>query len=235
MNKSQKVVVVTGASQGIGAEVVKAFRKLDYRVVATSRTIAPSDDSNILTVTGDIGDPATARRVISEGVARFGRIDTLVNNAGIYIGKPFTENTSEDFDAVMNVNKAGFYHITKLAIAEMSKQAGGHVVTVTGSIDNGISGAHMALAALTKGGLNAVTRALAIEYAKQGIRVNAVAPGITKTPMHPVEYHEMLGGFHPLGRMGEASEVASAIVFLDSAEFITGEILHVDGGQSAGR
>ena len=235
MSKSHKVVVVTGASQGIGAEVVKAFRKLDYRVVATSRTIKPSDDPSILTVAGDIGDPATAQHVIAEGVARFGRIDTLVNNAGIYIGKPFTENTIEDYNAVMNVNMAGFYHITKLAIAEMEKHSSGHVVTVTGSIDNGISGAHMALAALTKGGLNAATRALAIEYAKHGIRVNAVAPGITKTPMHPVEYHDMLGGFHPLGRMGEASEVASAIAFLDSAEFVTGEILHVDGGQSAGR
>jgi NAD(P)-dependent dehydrogenase (short-subunit alcohol dehydrogenase family) len=235
MSTSQKVVVVTGASQGIGAEVVKAFRKLDYRVVATSRTIKSSDDPNILTVAGDIGDPATAQRVISEGVARFGRIDTLVNNAGIFIGKPFTENTTEDYNAVMNVNMAGFFYITKLAIAEMEKHASGHVVTVTGSIDNGISGAQMTLAAMTKGGLNAATRTLAIEYAKQGIRVNAVAPGVTKTPMHPVEYHDMLGGFHPLGRMGEASEVASAIVFLDSAEFITGEILHVDGGQSAGR
>ena len=149
MSKSHKVVVVTGASQGIGAEVVKAFRKLDYRVVATSRTIKPSDDPSILTVAGDIGDPATAQHVIAEGVARFGRIDTLVNNAGIYIGKPFTENTIEDYNAVMNVNMAGFYHITKLAIAEMEKHSSGHVVTVTGSIDNGISGAHMALAALT--------------------------------------------------------------------------------------
>ena len=235
MSASQKVVVVTGASQGIGAEIVKAFRKLDYRVVATSRSIRPSDDPNILAVAGDIGDPATARRVISEAVAHFGRVDTLVNNAGVYIGKPFTENTVEDYTAVMNVNMAGFYYITQLAIAEMEKHASGHVVTVTASIDNGISGAHMALAALTKGGLNAATRALAIEYAKQGIRVNAVAPGITKTPMHAEEYHDMLGSFHPLGRMGEASEVANAVVFLDSAEFITGEILHVDGGQSAGR
>ncbi len=235
MSRSSKVVVVTGASQGIGAEVVKEFRKLGYRVVATSRSIKPSDDPNILTVAGDIGDPATAQRVIAEAVAKFGRVDTLVNNAGIYIGKPFTEHTTEDYNAVMNVNMAGFYHITKLALAEMKKHASGHVVTITASIENGISGAHMALAALTKGGLNAATRALAIEYAKQGIRVNAVAPGVTKTPMHPAEYHEMLGGFHPLGRMGEASEVASAVVFLDSAEFVTGEILHVDGGQSAGR
>jgi NAD(P)-dependent dehydrogenase (short-subunit alcohol dehydrogenase family) len=235
MSASQKVVVVTGASQGIGAAVVKAFRKLDYRVVATSRSIKPSDDPNILTIAGDLGDPATAQRVISEAVARFGRIDTLVNNAGIFIGKPFTENTIEDYNSVMNVNMAGFFHITKLAIAEMEKHGSGHVVTVTGSIGNGISGAHMTLAAMTKGGLNAATRTLAIEYAKQGIRVNAVAPGVTNTPMHSEEYHEMLGGFHPLGRIGEASEIASAIVFLDSAEFVTGEILHVDGGQSAGR
>lgn len=235
MSASKKVVVVTGASQGIGAEIVRAFRQLDYRVVATSRTITPSNDPDILTVAGDIGDSATAQRVIDEGVARFGRIDTLVNNAGIYIGKPFTEYTLEDYDAVMNVNMAGFFHITKLAIVDMQKHGNGHVITVTASIDNGISGAHMALAAMTKGGLNAVTRALAIEYAGQGIRVNAVAPGVTKTPMHAAEYHDMLGGFHPLGRMGEANEVASAVAFLDSAAFITGEILHVDGGQSAGR
>lgn len=235
MSAAQKVVIVTGASQGTGAEVVKAFRKLDYRVVATSRTIKPSDDPDILTVAGDIGDRATAQRVLHETVARFGRVDTLVNNAGIYIGKPFTEHSLEDFNAVTHVNVAGFYHITQLAIAEMEKHGSGHVVTVTGSVENGISGAHTALAALTKGGLNAVTRSLAIEYAKHGIRINAVAPGVTKTPMHNEEYYELLGSLHPLGRMGEASEIASAILFLDSAEFITGEILHVDGGQSAGR
>jgi NAD(P)-dependent dehydrogenase (short-subunit alcohol dehydrogenase family) len=235
MSTSQKVVVVTGASQGIGAEVVKAFRKLDYRIVATSRTIKPSGDPNILAIAGDIGDPATAQRVIAEGVARFGRIDTLVNNAGIYIGKPFTQNTAEDYTAVMNVNMAGFYYITQLAIAEMEKHSSGHVVSVTASIDYAMSGAHLVLAALTKGGLNAATKALAIEYAKQGIRVNAVAPGIIKTPMHAPEHHELLGSFHPLGRMGETSDITSAILFLDSAPFITGEILHVDGGQSAGR
>ena len=236
MSTSQKVVVVTGASQGIGAEVVKAFRKLDYRVVATSRTIKPSDDPNILAVAGDIGDPATARRVISEGVARFGRIDTLVNNAGIFIGKPFTENTTEDYNAVMNVNMAGFFHITKLAIAEMEKHSSGHVVSVTASVgDNAISGMYSVLAALTKGGVNSATKSLAIEYAKKGIRVNAVAPGVIKTPMHAQETHEMLGSFHPLGRIGEMSDITNSIVFLDSAPFITGEILHVDGGQSAGR
>ena len=236
MSTSQKVVVVTGASQGIGADVVKAFRKLDYRVVATARSIKPSDDPNVLAVAGDIGNPETAQRVISEAVAKFGRIDTLVNNAGIYIGKPFTENTREDYAAVMNVNMAGFYHITQLAIAEMEKQAGGHVVSVTASVvDQAISGVYSVLAALTKGGLNAATKSLAIEYARKGIRVNAVAPGIIKTPMHPAQYHDMLDALHPLGRMGETSDITNAILFLESAPFITGEILHVDGGQSAGR
>ena len=236
MENSQKVFVVTGASQGMGAEIVKALRKLDYRVVANSRSIKQSDDENILSIAGDIGDPSTAKRIISEGIARFGRIDTLVNNAGIYIGKPFTEHTVEDYTAVMNVNMAGFYHITQLAIAEMEKQSSGHVVTVTASIsDAPISGIYSVLAAMTKGGLNAATKSLAIEYARKGIRVNAVAPGIMKTPMHAPETHEALGAFHPIGHRGEPSDVADAILFLDSAPFITGEILHVDGGQSAGR
>ncbi|UOQ55135.1 SDR family NAD(P)-dependent oxidoreductase [Hymenobacter cellulosivorans] len=234
MSTSQKVVIVTGASQGIGAEIVKAFRTLDYRVIATSRTIKPSDDPNIVTVAGDIGNPATAQRILSEALTRFGRVDTLVNNAGIFIGKPFTENTLEDYSAIMNVNMAGFYHITQLVLTEMVKQGSGHIVTVTGSVDNGVSGSYRAMAALTKGGLNAATRVLAIEYAEQGIRLNAVAPGVIKTPMHAEEHHEMLRRFHPLRRIGEASEVASAIVFLETAEFITGEVLHVDGGQSAG-
>jgi NAD(P)-dependent dehydrogenase (short-subunit alcohol dehydrogenase family) len=236
MDKSQKVVVVTGASQGIGAEVVRAFRKLDYRIVATSRSIKLSDDEAILNIAGDIGDRATAQRVIAEGVARFGRIDTLVNNAGIYIGKPFTKHTVEDYAAVMNVNMAGFYHITQLAIAEMEKHSGGHVVSVTSSIDHAaISGVYTVLAALTKGGINAATKSLAIEYAKKGIRVNAVAPGNIKTPMHAPETHDALGAFNPIGRLGETGDIADAILFLDSAPFITGEILHVDGGQSAGR
>jgi NAD(P)-dependent dehydrogenase (short-subunit alcohol dehydrogenase family) len=236
MSTSRKVVVVTGASQGIGAAIVQAFRKLDYAVVATSRSIKPSDDANVLTVAGDSGNPATAQRVISEGVARFGRIDTLVNNAGIYIGKPFTEHTAEDYAAVMNVNMAGFYHITQLAIAEMEKRSSGHVVSVTASIDQvAISGVYSVLAALTKGGINAATKSLAIEYAKKGIRVNAVAPGNIKTPMHAPENYEALGAFNPIGRLGETSDIADAILFLDSAPFITGEILHVDGGQSAGR
>ncbi|MGH0224853.1 SDR family NAD(P)-dependent oxidoreductase [Sinorhizobium meliloti] len=236
MNTSQKVVVVTGASQGIGAEVVKAFRKLDYRIVGTARSIKDSGDENILGIAGDIGDPTTAPRVISEAVARFGRVDTLVNNAGIYIGKPFTEHAAEDYAAVMNVNMAGFFHITQLAIAEMEKHSSGHVLTVTTSIDQvAISGVYSVLAAMSKGGLNAATKSLAIEYAKKGIRVNAVAPGNIKTPMHAPENHEALAAFQPIGRMGETNDIANAILFLDSAPFITGEILHVDGGQSAGR
>ena len=236
MNTSQKVVIVTGASQGIGADLVKAFRKLDYRIVATARSIKPSDDANILTVAGDIGDRAVAQRVVSEGVARFGRIDTLVNNAGIYIGKPFTEHTAEDYAAVVNVNMTGFFYITQLAIAEMEKHSSGHVVSVTASVgDNAISGMYSVLAALTKGGVNSATKSLAIEYAKKGIRVNAVAPGVIKTPMHAPETHEMLGSFHPLGRIGEMSDISNAVLYLDSASFVTGEILHIDGGQSAGR
>ncbi|BEU27594.1 SDR family oxidoreductase [Paraburkholderia sp. 22B1P] len=236
MSRSRKVVVVTGASRGIGATIVRAFRELDYAVVATSRSIKPSDDANVLTVAGDIGDRAVAQRVIAEGIARFGRIDTLVNNAGIYIGKPFTEHTSEDYAAVMDVNMRGFFYITQLAIAEMERHSSGHVVNVTASIaDTAYTGVHSVLAALTKGGLNAATKSLAIEYARKGIRVNAVAPGIIRSPMHAPETHDALGAFNPLGRIGEMSDIADAILFLDAAPFVTGEILHVDGGQSAGR
>jgi NAD(P)-dependent dehydrogenase (short-subunit alcohol dehydrogenase family) len=235
MSTSQKVVVITGASQGIGAELVKAFRERDYRVVATARSIKPSDDANVVTVAGDIGDPDTARRVISEGVARFGRIDTLVNNAGIFIAKPFTQYTAEDYAAITSVNLSGFFYITQLAIAEMEKNSSGHVVSVTTSLaDSAISGVPSVLASLTKGGLNAATKSLAIEYAKSGIRANAVAPGIIKSPMHAPETHAALGALHPMGHMGEMSDIVNAILYLDSAPFVTGEILHVDGGQSAG-
>ena len=235
MSTSQKVVVITGASQGIGAELVKAFRERDYRVVATARSIKPSDDANILTVAGDIGDPDTARRVISEGVARFGRIDTLVNNAGIFIAKPFTQYTAEDYAAITSVNLSGFFYITQLAIAEMEKNSSGHVVSVSTTLaDSAISGVPSVLASLTKGGLNAATRSLAIEYAKSGIRANAVAPGIIKSPMHAPETHAALGALHPMGHMGEMSDIVNAILYLDSAPFVTGEILHVDGGQIAG-
>jgi NAD(P)-dependent dehydrogenase (short-subunit alcohol dehydrogenase family) len=235
MSTSHKVIVVTGASQGIGAEVVKAFRKVDYRVVATARSIKPSEDPNIVTVAGDIADPDTARRVISEAVKHFGRVDTLVNNAGIFIAKPFTSYTAEDYATVMGVNMNGFFYITQLAIAEMEKQSSGHVVSISTTLaDHAIDGVPSVLASLTKGGLNAATRSLAIEYAKRGIRANAVSPGIIKSPMHAVETHAALGALHPMGQMGEMSDIVNAIVYLESAPFVTGEILHVDGGQSAG-
>jgi NAD(P)-dependent dehydrogenase (short-subunit alcohol dehydrogenase family) len=235
MNTPQKVVVVTGGSQGIGAEVVKAFRKLDYRVAATARSIKPSEDPNIVTVAGDIADPDTARRVISAAMTRFGRIDTLVNNAGIFVAKPFTRYTAEDYAAVIGVNLNGFFYITQLAIAEMEKQSSGHVVNISTTLaDHAVDGVPSVLASLTKGGLNAATRSLAIEYAKRGIRVNAVSPGIIKSPMHEEQTHAALGALHPMGHMGEMSDVVNAILYLDSAPFVTGEILHVDGGQSAG-
>ncbi|MFM0312429.1 SDR family oxidoreductase [Paraburkholderia sp. RL17-383-BIF-A] len=235
MSTSQKVVVVTGASQGIGAEIVNAFRKLDYRVVATARSVKPSEDPNLLTVAGDIADPATAQRVVSEALARFGRIDTLVNNAGIFVAKPFTQYTAEDYATVTAVNLSGFFYITQLAIAQMEKQGSGHVVSVTTSLtDHAIDGVPSVLASLTKGGLNSATKSLAIEYAKKGIRANAVSPGIIKSPMHPQETHAALGALHPVGHMGEMSDIVGAVLYLDSAPFVTGEILHVDGGQSAG-
>jgi NAD(P)-dependent dehydrogenase (short-subunit alcohol dehydrogenase family) len=188
-----------------------------------------------LSVAGDIADRKTAERAICEGVARFGRIDTLVNNAGIFIAKPFTQYTEADYAAILGVNIAGFFHMTQIAIAEMEKRGSGHVVQITTSlIDHALSGIPSVLASLTKGSLNGVTKSLAIEYAERGIRVNAVALGVIKTPMHPVETHKALGALHPLGHMGEISDVVDAILYLESANFVTGEILHVDGGQSAG-
>jgi NAD(P)-dependent dehydrogenase (short-subunit alcohol dehydrogenase family) len=233
--QQQKVALITGASQGLGAGIVDAYRKLGYDVVATSRTIAPAADPGILTVQGDIADRATAERVVAAGVERFGRIDTLVNNAGIFVAKPFTDYTQDDYATVTGVNLAGFFRITQLAIERMLAQGGGHIVNITTSlVDNADARVPSALASLTKGGLQSATKSLAIEYATRGIRVNAVSPGTIKTPMHPVEIHETLAGLHPVGRMGETSDIAEAVIFLENASFVTGEILHVDGGMSAG-
>jgi NAD(P)-dependent dehydrogenase (short-subunit alcohol dehydrogenase family) len=235
MDTEQKVAVITGASQGIGAGLVRAYRDRNYRVVATSRSINPSNDDGVVTVPGDIADWQTAERAILEGVARFGRIDTLVNNAGIFIAKPFTQYTQTDYEAVWGVNVTGFFHITQLAVEQMEKQGGGHVVQITTSlIDHANSQVPSVLASLTKGGLNAATKSLAIEYAKRGIRVNAVAPGIIKSPMHPMETHAALAAMHPVGYMGDIADIVNAVLYLESAGFVTGEILHVDGGQSAG-
>jgi NAD(P)-dependent dehydrogenase (short-subunit alcohol dehydrogenase family) len=235
MGTEQKVAVITGASQGIGAALVKAYRDRNYRVVATARSIKPSNDDGVLSVAGDIADPETAKRVIGEAMARFGRIDTLVNNAGIFIAKPFTQYSEVDFAGALGVNLGGFFRITQLAIAEMEKQGSGHVVQVTTSlVDHAIDGVPSVLASLTKGGLSAATKSLAIEYAKRGIRVNAVSPGVIKTPMHAPETHAALGALHPVGHMGEIKDIVDAVLYLEGAGFVTGEILHVDGGQSAG-
>ncbi len=235
MGIEQKVAVITGASQGIGAALVKAYRDRNYRVVAVSRSIQPSDDDGVVTVSGDIADRKTAERAIIEGVTRFGRIDTLINNAGIFIAKPFTQYTEADYAAYLGTNITGFFHITQLAISEMEKQGSGHIVQISTSlVDNPIAGIPSVLASLTKGGLNAATKSLAIEYARCGIRVNAVALGTIKTPMHPVETHAQLDALHPIGHIGEISDAVDAILYLESANFVTGEILHVDGGQSTG-
>ena len=235
MTTPDKVAVITGASQGIGAGLVQAYRDRGGRVVANSRSIRPSDDPNVVTVPGDIADPAVAERVIAQAIERFGRVDTLINNAGIFAAKPFTEFTLEDFETTLRTNLAGFFFVTQQAVRRMAAQGSGHLVQITTSIvDQPINGVPAVLASLTKGGLNAATKALAIEYAGRGIRVNAVAPGVIKTPMHAPETHGALAGLHPIGRMGEVHEIVDAVLFLEDAPFVTGEILHVDGGQSAG-
>jgi NAD(P)-dependent dehydrogenase (short-subunit alcohol dehydrogenase family) len=235
MSAVQKVAVITGASQGISAALVQAYRDRSYHVVATSRSILPSTDDGIVTVAGDVGDRNTAERVIAEAADRFDRIDTLVNNAGIFIARPFTQYTDADYAAILGVNLAGFFHMTQLAIAEMEKQGSGHIVQITTSlVEQANSAVPSVLASLTKGGLGAATRSLAIEYATRGIRVNAVAPGIIKTPMYSGAAFAQLGALHPVGHMGEISDIVAAVLYLESAGFVTGEILHVDGGQSAG-
>ena len=233
--QDQKVAVITGASQGIGAGLVAAYRKLGYAVVANSRAIGESRDPDVLAVPGDIADPGTAERVIAAGVSRYGRVDTLVNNAGVFIAKPFTDYTQEDYEAVIGVNLSGFFHVTQLAVPYLLAQGGGHIVQVTTSlVDHANSSVSAALASLSKGGLQSVTKALAIEYATRGIRANAVSLGVIKTPMHQEAHYEFLGALHPLGHMGEVEDVVGAVTYLETAPFVTGEILHVDGGQSAG-
>ncbi|WP_031198664.1 SDR family oxidoreductase [Mesorhizobium sp. LSHC422A00] len=235
MVDERKVAIITGASRGIGAALTRAYREQNYRVVATARSMEWPSDDDVLVVAGDVSDPNTAQRVIAAGIGNFGRIDTLVNNAGVFISKPFDLYTANDLTALHGVNIAGFFYITQLAAREMEKRSSGHIVQVTTSlIAHPNTAVPAALVALTKGGLNAATRSLAVEYASRGIRVNAVSPGVIKTTMHPVQTHEALGALHPIGRMGEIADVVQAILYLESAAFVTGEILHVDGGQSAG-
>jgi NAD(P)-dependent dehydrogenase (short-subunit alcohol dehydrogenase family) len=233
---TSKVAIVTEGSQGIGAGVVAGYRGRGWAVVVSARTIKPSEDPDILTIEGNIADPANADRIIGAALERFGRIDTLVNNAGVFVSKPFTDYTATDYATVTGVNLTGFFWLTQRAIAEMVRRYGGHVVNVSaGFAEVTDSGVPAVLAALTKGGLAAATRSLAIEYASYGIRVNAVSPGIIQTVMHPPESYDGLGGrLPPLGRAGQISDVVDGILFLESSPYITGEILHVDGGQIAG-
>jgi NAD(P)-dependent dehydrogenase (short-subunit alcohol dehydrogenase family) len=235
MSNSQRVAIITGASQGIGQSLVSAYRKLGYAVVANSRTITESDDPMVLTVPGDIAQPGVGQRIVDAALERFGRIDTVVNNAGIFIAKPFTDYTDEDYDAVTGVNMRGFFEVSRAAVAAMLGNGGGHVVNISTSlVDHANSGVPSVLASLTKGGLNAATKALAIEYASQGIRANAVALGVIRTPMHDPSSYDALAKLHPVGRLGEIDDVVDAVLYLENAPFVTGEILHVDGGQSAG-
>jgi NAD(P)-dependent dehydrogenase (short-subunit alcohol dehydrogenase family) len=231
-----KVAIITGGSQGIGAGLVAGYRRRGWAVVANALTIKLSDDPDLLAVTGDIADPATADKIVDAALDRFGRIDTLVNNAGVFVSKPFTGYTAEDYALLVGVNLTGFFWLTQRVIGEMVTRYGGHVVNISATLaEVANSKAPSVLAALTKGGLAAATRSLAVEYASRGIRVNAVSPGIIQTPMHPADSYDGLGDrLPPLGRVGQVADVVDAILFLESSSYITGEVLHVDGGQIAG-
>jgi NAD(P)-dependent dehydrogenase (short-subunit alcohol dehydrogenase family) len=229
------VAIVTGASQGIGAGIARGFLGLGYRVLATSISISPSDSADVHTVRGDITQAETAQRIVHETLDRFGRIDTLVNNAGIFIGKPFLDYTSDDLTAITAVNLDGFFHLTQRVVRHMAERGGGHVVNITTSlVDHARVASPSALASLTKGGLDAVTRSLATEFAARGVRVNAVAPGIVKTPTTADADYEGLAAQHPLGRTAEISDIVQGVIYLEQATFVTGETLHIDGGQAAG-
>ncbi len=241
MSVDSKTAIVTGASKGIGAGVVSALLERGYKVVANSRNIskagafAPSE--RVALVDGDIGDEATAARIAGTAVDRFGSIDVLVNNAGIFFAKPFTEYTADDFRMLASTNLEGFLYITQLAIRRMLAQgSGGSIVTITASlVDNPIAGVPASVPMITKGGLNAVTRSLALEYAKDGIRVNAVSPGVVDTPMHEKSPKDFLKSLSPMGRVSDVKDIADAVLYLAEASLVTGEVLHVNGGAHFGR
>jgi len=240
MTNEYKTAIVTGASQGIGAGLVTAFQRNGYRVVANSRNISKTNSftasADLVLVEGDIGKRETAAKIVEAAISRFGTIDVLVNNAGIFIPKLFTEYTVDDFDALVSTNLAGFFHVSQLAVKQMLKQKSGSIVNIsTTLVDQPLAGVPAALQVLTKGGLNAVTRALAIEYATQGIRVNTVGAGIVDTPMHKPDTHEFLKTLQPMGRIAKIEEIVDAVLYLTEAKFVTGEVLHVDGGAHAGR
>lgn len=246
MSIQDKVVVITGGSSGIGKAAAIELVKQGAKVVINGRReqalaeaaneIDPTNTA-VAYVAGDVSDPKVAEDLIREALDRFGRIDTLVNNAGVFLAKPFTDYTTEEFETVLSTNVAGFFHVTQYAASEMLKAGTGHIINITasGAAEQPIKAVPSVMAALTKGGLTTATKSLAIEYADKGIRVNAVAPGVIKTPMHSAETHDFLSKLHPMGRMGEVQEVINAILYLESVDFVTGEVLHVDGGQSAGQ
>jgi NAD(P)-dependent dehydrogenase (short-subunit alcohol dehydrogenase family) len=231
----KRVAIVTGGSQGIGAGVVDAFRDAGYAVVATALSIPLAEEPEFVTVAGDIAEPVTAAHVVDRALERFGRIDTLINNAGVYIEKAFTDYTVDDYAVLTGVNLAGFFHITQRVIPQMVVQGSGHIVNISTSlVDEADSTRPAALTSLTKGGLVAAARSLAIEYASRGIRVNALSLGVIRTPVHDPASYEGMASLHPLGRLGEVGDVVDGILYLERATFVTGEVLHIDGGQAAG-
>jgi NAD(P)-dependent dehydrogenase (short-subunit alcohol dehydrogenase family) len=234
----KKTAIVTGAEQGIGAGIVEAFLKNGYNVAATSlhatKTLAPS--SSLVVFDGDIRNQETAVKTVEAAIKHFQTIDVLVNNAGIFLTKPFTEFTTEDFNALVGINLLGFLHMTQLAVKQMLKQKSGCVVTISAALaDNPIAGSNASVSMITKGGLNTVTRHLAIEYAKEGIRFNAVAPGVVETPLHEKDPKEILFALQPMGRIASVKDITDAVLYLAGASQVTGEVLHVDGGAHVGR
>jgi NAD(P)-dependent dehydrogenase (short-subunit alcohol dehydrogenase family) len=241
ISTTRKTVIVTGGSQGIGAGVVKAFLDRGYDVVASSRNISKTNlfptSANLALVDGDISDPNTATKIADTALSRFDRIDALVNNAGIFFAKHFTDYTLDDLRSLISVNIEGFLFITQLAIKQMlAQKTGGSIVNITSTmVDHPIAGINVAVAMITKGGLEAVTRSLAMEYAKQGIRVNAVAPGEVDTPMHKDDPKDLLKLLQPMGQISSVNDIVDAIVYLTEARQVTGEVLHVDGGAHVGK
>jgi NAD(P)-dependent dehydrogenase (short-subunit alcohol dehydrogenase family) len=241
MRNEPKTVIVTGASQGIGAGVVKAFLKRDYSVVANSRNIMksgafePSD--KLALVDGNVGDAATAAKIVQVAMSKFRSIDALVNNAGIFFAKPFTDFSVAEFKSLVSTNLEGFLHISQLAIKQMLVQkSGGSIVTITTSlVEHPIAGVNASVPMITKGGLDAITRSLAMEYARDGIRVNAVAPGVVDTPMHKNDPKDFLKSLSPMGRIVDVQDIVDAVIYLTEARLVTGEVLHVDGGAHVGK
>lgn len=234
----KKTAIVTGASGGIGAGLVEGFLAHGYNVAATSlgsgKSLTPSP--SLVFVEGDIGKQETAAKTVEAAIDRFGTIDVLVNNAGIFRVKPFTDYTTEDFNALVSINLLGFLYITQLSVKQMLKQKSGSVVTITATlVDQPFAGEKASVSMITKGGLNAVTKSLAIEYAKDGIRFNAVAPGVVDTPLHTNDNKDAMKTFQPMGKIVEIKDIVDAVLYLAEAGQVTGEVLHVDGGAHAGR